>query len=217
MDLTRAVARCEIFRDLPPAALSRIAGVAFERTLDKGAVLFAENEPGAAFYLLARGAVKLYRAEDGHEVIIRMVRKDEMFGEAVLFGRADYPVYAQAVRPSGVVGIPRAPMIRLLDDHDFRDQFIAALIGRLRYFVDHVHVLSIPRLEARFFRYVGFRFGRRTRYDIDLSRKDVASALGVTPEAFSRLLTRLRASGRVRWEGRVLTVSPDAWEQDESL
>jgi CRP/FNR family transcriptional regulator len=212
MDVATAIGRCELFTELPDSVLRRIAILAFDRGVDTSEVLFAQNQPGAAFYLLLSGSVKLYRAEEGREVIIRMVRPGEMFGEAVLFGPERYPVFAQAVRQSTVVGVPRAPLLRLLEDHDFRDQFIAALIGRLRYLVDHVHVLSLPRLEDRFFRFLELRYGRRTRYEIGLSRKDVAATLGVTPEAFSRLLTRLEASGRVSWSRTGIDVEPQAWE-----
>jgi CRP/FNR family transcriptional regulator len=215
MNLSRAITQSEVFRDLPETAIERLEALATERAVPKGDVLFAQDQPGTAFFLLARGAIKLYRAEDGREVVIRMVRPGEMFGEAVVFGSATYPVYAEAVRPSVTVEIPVGPLLRLLDDHDFRDQFIRALIGRLRYLVDHIHILSIPFLEDRFLRFLEYRYGRRTHYELDLSRKDVAAALGVTAEAFSRMLRRLRDSGIARWEGRTLSVSPSAWESDE--
>lgn len=212
MDVATAIGRCELFTELPESVLRRIATLAFERAVEASEVLFAQDEPGAAFFLLTAGAMKLYRAEEGREVIIRMVRPGEMFGEAVLFGPERYPVYAEAVRQSMVVGVPRTPLLRLLEDHDFRDQFIAALIGRLRYLVDHVHILSLPKLEDRFFRFLELRYGRRSRYEIGLSRKDVAATLGVTPEAFSRLLTRLEASGRVSWSRTGIAVAPHVWE-----
>jgi CRP/FNR family transcriptional regulator len=214
MNISEEIGRCELFIGLPQDALDRIATLAFERSVAKAEVLFAQDEPGTAFYLLISGAMKLYRAEDGREVIIRMVRAGEMFGEAVLFGPERYPVYAEAARSSRVIGVPRSPLLRLLDDHDFRDEFIAALIGRLRYLVDHIHVLSLPRLEDRFFRFLELRYGRKPQYEPALSRKDVAATLGVTPEAFSRLLGRLEQAGYAVWEGSRIRVSAAAWEAE---
>lgn len=215
MNIADEIGRCELFVGLPEDALDRISTLAFERPVGKAEVLFAQDEPGAAFYLLIRGAVKLYRAEDGREVIIRMVRAGEMFGEAVLFGPERYPVYAEAIRPSRVIGVPRSPLLRLLDDHDFRDEFIAALIGRLRYLVDHIHVLSLPRLEDRFLRFLELRYGRRERYDLAVSRKDVAATLGVTPEAFSRLLSRMEEAHRAVWSGSTIRLSEGVWNDGD--
>jgi CRP-like cAMP-binding protein len=46
---------------------------------------------------------------------------------------------------------------------------------------------------------------------LTLARKDIAAAVGTTPETLSRLLLRLRRERKISISGKVLRVRPSAW------
>jgi CRP/FNR family transcriptional regulator len=52
-------------------------------------MLFLEGETGSTKYLMAQGAVQLFKmSTEGKEVVIKLLRPGEIFGEVVLFQRA---------------------------------------------------------------------------------------------------------------------------------
>ncbi|MCK5843194.1 MAG: helix-turn-helix domain-containing protein, partial [Victivallales bacterium] len=46
----------------------------------------------------------------------------------------------------------------------------------------------------------------------DLSKKDIASAIGATPETFSRLLQKLEKSCDFSWKGKAIQTQPNFWD-----
>ena len=81
-----------------------------------------------------------------------------------------------------------------------------------RYLAERVRHLISCDVEERFFLFLEQQYGRREQYSIALSKRDFAAAIGTIPETFSRLLLRLREQGRIRWEGRTLTLPAGFWQ-----
>lgn len=203
----------ELFGGLSPTEVRRVAERHRVRRVPRGTLLFAEATEGDAVYVLLSGIVKLFRtSEDGKEAVVRMVHPGELFAELILFDEPRYPVSASAVVASEVVEISRGHMQDLLTDEHFRNVFVANLIEKLRYLAEQVYVLSSCDVAERLFRFLKERYGRRERYELALSKKDMAAAIATVPETLSRTLRRLEAAGEIRWNGAVLEVAPAAWE-----
>jgi CRP-like cAMP-binding protein len=82
-----------------------------------------------------------------------------------------------------------------------------------RYLADRILYLTGHDVEERFFLFLGEQFGRRDKYRIRLSKKDIAAAIGTIPETLSRLLLRLREEEKIRWEGENLDLAEGFWER----
>ncbi len=199
------LAQNSLFQGLPPEYLARLAGYCLLRTFRKKSVLFSEGESGRSAYLLIRGQIRLSRqTEDGRDVVIKSVRPGELFAEVILFESDDYPVTAEALTEVRCIAIDRSEFHRLLSDELFRNRFIGLLMERQRYLTGRVQYLTSFDLEERFFRYLHEHIGNRTVFEPGISRKDIAAAIGATPESLSRLIRRLTAEGRIQWKGRVI-------------
>ena len=74
--------------------------------------------------------------------------------------------------------------------------------------------LTSRDVEERFFAFLEEQYGRRERYTIPMSKKDVAAAIGTIPETFSRLLQRLKAEG-LHWDGEELILTKGFWARRE--
>lgn len=212
-ELTGLLHGSSYFGGLSEDHCRELAAACTRRPVGKKDYLFLEGERGSSFFLLALGSIQLSKAsEAGQEVVIKTVEPGEVFAEVILFEQDRYPVTAVALVPSVVWEIPRAGFLHLLDHRTFRAEFIRGLMGRMRYLADRILSLTAHDVEARFFKFLEGQYGRRESYDLALSKKDLAAAIGTTPETLSRLALRLKRENRIRWAGKTLHVDPEAWD-----
>ena len=74
-----------LFGSLPEEQLERLALIATPRELPDAHAVFAQGDAAEAFFLLAEGRVKVYKAfRDGRTATLRHVEPGETFGESVL-------------------------------------------------------------------------------------------------------------------------------------
>lgn len=202
------------FKELPEDALQELAPCCRGAKWGKRDILFHEGAPGVDMFLLTQGSVQLVKvAADGGEVVIRTVRPGEVFAEVILFEGDRYPVTARALTAVHALALGRAEMRRLLDRPAFRDAFIAMLMRKQRYLAERVQYLAAYDVRDRFLMFLRDHYGDVSPIRPELTKKDMAAAIGATPETFSRLLKRLQQDGAVRWVGNRLEVDPGAWER----
>lgn len=164
-------------------------------------------------FLLMEGAIQLHKAGDeGRDIVIRTVKPGATFGEVVLFEQNRYPVTAVAVTASRVLGLTRRGILRLLDNREFRDDFIAMLMKRQRYLADRVRYLASYDVETRLLLFLRERYGEGDTILSDLPKKDIAAAIGVSPETLSRVIARMTRAEQLSWIARKVTVPSRVWE-----
>jgi len=208
------LAETGLFGGLSEKHRRALVAVARLQSLKKRDVLFAEETRADTIYTLARGGIQLTKnTADGREIVIRTVRPGGTFGEVVLFEAARYPVTATAVSPSEVVGLPCAHIHSLLDDASFRDDFIALLMKRQRYLAERVRYLTSYDVEERLLRFLAEHYGQHEKIELTLSKKDIAAAIGATPETLSRLILRLKEDGLLEWEGKTVRLAAGIWAE----
>ena len=213
-DLKNLLASSEFFRGLRPRAVERLGQICIPKRLVKNQLLFLEGGEGRAMALLIRGAVRLTKSgPEGKEIVIKIVEPGEIFAEVILFEQSVYPVSAVAVEESLVVLLPRLEMGCLLESAAFRNDFIAMLMKKQRYLTERILALSAHDLEQRFFDFLRSQQGEREDYLLRPAKKEIAAALGVSAEAFSRLLARLNAEGKIDTEKNRLRLRPGFWRQ----
>lgn len=204
-DVERLLGESEYFRGLSAESRKALAGISVERMVRKRDYVFTEGEKGESVFLLGSGSIQLVKSSaEGREVVIRTVEPGEVFAEVILFEQETYPVCAVAVQKSTVYALPRRGVLALLEDADFRRDFVGSLMRRLRYLTDRILHLTTYDVEERFFEFLKRQYGERERYGIAMSKKDMAAAIGTTPETFSRLVMRLQEEGKIRWKGKIL-------------
>ena len=157
--------------------------------------------------------MRLYKTSpEGQEVALRIVRPGEVFAEVVLFENPVYPVSASALSRVRVFAMDRTSFADLLDERDFRNEFIAMLMKKQRYLAGRILYLTSFDVEERFFRFLIEHYGTSGTYSVDMAKKDMASAIGTIPETLSRLINRLKGLGVISWEGSSLIVKKDYLE-----
>jgi CRP/FNR family transcriptional regulator, dissimilatory nitrate respiration regulator len=214
MTIVSILKNAELFKDIGEENLKAIGQSGSTHILGKNVHIFWEGDEGTAFYVLLKGTLKLYKSSrDGQETIVKLVKPGEMFAEVVLFENNQYPVSAETVTESQVFKIERRDFLALLNSEQFRNEFITVLINKQRYLTQRILYLTAYDVEERFFRFLKTRYGMHISYTIDLTKKDIAAAIGTIPETLSRLLQRLKTRGVIQWEGDHLKLKDRFWDE----
>jgi CRP/FNR family transcriptional regulator len=177
------------------------------RQMDEGQFVFNQGTEGNHFYALCRGSVKVYRTSpDGRDAVVKILGPGEIFGEVILFRPIPYPANALCLAETALIEIDRSRLLAMLEESGFRLDFIAVLMEKLQYLNQRVYMLGALDVEERFFLHIISNYGILDEYELDLSKKDLASAIGTVPETLSRLLNRLKARGTIAWEGNRFSI-----------
>lgn len=139
---------------LPGPSRRAILDQARRRSLALGEILFRQDEPAEALFLVETGRLKLTQlTAEGREVIVRIVGPGEVFAAmAVLDGKA-YPFTAEAVEEGEVLAWPRSLLSELFRLHPELQAGVLAVVGaHARETLDRFRELateSVPQRLAR--------------------------------------------------------------------
>jgi len=205
MNIRAYIDNTEFFAGISEQGKALLAEICIPKKLEKRDTLFHERDTGHAFYLVGGGTIGLYKGtDDGREVVIKMVHRGEIFAEVVLFEQNSYPVTAVALRPSLVFIIPKVQFVGLLADEQFRNDFMRMLMRKQRYLAERIRFLTMHDVEERFFMFLKEHYGSAAQITLTYSKKDIAAAIGTTPETYSRLVARLVREDRISVDGKSL-------------
>lgn len=202
------------FKDISEKSMQDLADICLSKSFEKKEIIFTEGEKGYALFYCINGRIQLYKtAPDGKEVVIKVINPGELFGEVVLFETDDYPVTAVALNKSLLFIMPKHQFHCLLERPDFRNDFIATLMRKQRYLADQIKYLTTRDVEERLFLFLQQNYGQEKRIKPSISKKDMAAAIGTTPETLSRVLLRLGQEDLLRWEDKYIEIDERAWKR----
>ena len=86
------------FKGLPEEDLEVFLDSATVKNYAKDTTLFLQGDDANRFFIIYHGWIKLYRnTEEGDEAVVALFTRGDVFGEAAIFGGAEYPFSAEAV------------------------------------------------------------------------------------------------------------------------
>lgn len=129
-----ALRETELFRDLAPDLLERLAGQCVRRRIHRGDVLFGENEPASELFVVINGRIAMVnRSPDGRESVIALMETGDLFGEMPLFDGQGRSAEARALTTAEVLTVPYGPIAELYDEHpNLLWEVVGMLARRLR-------------------------------------------------------------------------------------
>lgn len=205
MEIEKLIQKSSFLNGFSEKNRSKILETGKLKSLKKKNILFLEGETGHAFYLLVEGNIQLSKTTpDGKEIVIKVIKPGEIFAEVILFEKNDYPVTARAILNSKIFVIEKNTFLDLLDEKSFRNEFIITLIRKQKYLTDQIKYLTVHDVEDRLFSFLREQYGSAVIIKTAMSKKDIAAAIGATPETLSRLLLRLSNEGKLIWEGKTI-------------
>ncbi len=213
MTVPKQLVESAFFSNMSVRNLDRLGEICLPKRIVRKDTLFLEGQEGGLFFLLVDGRIQLYRLNaEGREISIKVVGPGEVFAEVILFEEDRYPVCAAALTDCELLAIPSFQFVCLLEDQEFRNDFITLLMKKQRYLTHRIMYLTSNDVESRFFGFLAEQYGRGGEYTMQISKKDISTAIGATPETLSRLIQRLTADGLIVWQGKRLSVEESVWE-----
>jgi len=204
-----------VFSVLNEEELDGIVPHVIKRRLKRNTVIFHENDPAAAFYLVKTGRVKIFKAgPDGREQVLAILGDGQIFGDVPAFDGGPYPATAATMADSEIY---------LIRSEDFQDlvrrypevalKIIRVLGQRLRQSMELVRDLSfkqVPHRLAGLLLKFGDEYGSGTEagilINLPLSRQELADIVGTSRETITRELKKLEREGILQVNRRLITI-----------
>ncbi len=213
MDINRILDQVRFFEGISSSSKKALSKFCMPIERSKQTMLFREGEPGEAMYLLVRGRISLMKlSSDGRETVIKVIKPGEVFAEVILFEKKFYPVTAVALTEILVFKLLRRDLLDLLRQEDFRNDFIATLLRKQRYLADKIQQLTSQDVEQRLRAFLLEQYGELDEIRAEINKKQLAAAIGATPETLSRLLQDLKRRKILTWRQGTISVEPDFWK-----
>lgn len=204
------------FAGSDPAAAEELLTLMTRVHLDRGAVLFTQGDPGASMYVVARGSLKVTRADaQDRPTILAVLGTGDVFGEMSLLDDSDRDATVTATGPTTLLELSRA---RFDEELGRRPDLVRALLGhlarRLRSSNDTVSDLvfaDVPARVARMVLRLGERFGEPTEdgrlvVEHQLTQAELAQLVGSARETVNKALARFQSRGWIEVQQRVITI-----------
>ena len=207
-----AVRRCYLLSGLEDAQFLEVMEHVSVVELTAGKVLFSQGDAANAFFWVAEGVMRLYRASpQGDEKVIELIGPHRTFAEAVLFMGGQYPVNAVA---------QTATRLLAFDGKAFKDwmskdvqrsfRLIAGMSSRMHKLINEIDRLTLMKGADRLLQYLldhsdPDETGRQ-RVEWEAPKQVIASRIGVKPETLSRLLHKLTDQGCIEMQGSTLYI-----------
>ncbi|ATW27740.1 Crp/Fnr family transcriptional regulator [Candidatus Formimonas warabiya] len=199
----------EIFSGLNREEKERVCHLTRKNVYEKNEFVFLEGETADAIYVIKYGKVKLLKvSENGREVILDILKEDDIFGENTFFDDAVHTISAQALEKTVVCSCYKDDFSVLLQNPKTSLKIIQLLSSKINNYTEQVASNAFQdvkgRIAATLLRLAktyGQSNGIRTTIDIDLTHQDLANLVNASRVMVTNVLLDLRQSSLVTTEG----------------
>src|SRR5215471_3834634 len=208
-----------LFRGLPEAALERVAAIATRRHYAKGAVIFAQGQPGDALFGVVAGQVRISATgAGGQEVFLNIMEPGDTFGEIAVMDGLPRTAGACAVEDTALIVIKRADFLKLLErEPRLAIHLLKLLCERLRWtsaLVEETAFLAGPARLAKRLLILASLHGRSTsvgELELRISQADLARFLNISRQIVNQNLREWRRRDWVDLgNSRIVIRNPEA-------
>jgi CRP-like cAMP-binding protein len=172
----------------------------------RGETIFTPGDDCKSVFYIRSGGVKLsVLSKTGREAVVAMLGPDEFFGEGCLAGQLVRTGTATAMTPSVVLRVPKARMIRSLQQQrGLSDRFIAHMLSRnVRIEEDLLGQLfnsTEKRLARALLLMARYGTGQKPmRVVPEVSQEELAGEIGATLSKVTSLLTKFNRLGFIEY------------------
>lgn len=191
-----------IFNHLTAAEMKEIVKTTNSVSHPRGHTIYRADEQSEGLYIVHKGRVKIYRlSETGKEQLVRILEPGDFTGELSLFSESLHDAYAEAMESVELCVMSRDDFQKFLVKYPAISlKVLNEFSTRLAKTEKQAANLAMESVEVRVARYLADLVEEQNNQSITLpiSRKDIASHLGTSPETISRKFTEFEDAGWIR-------------------
>jgi len=192
-----------IFNHLEADQIAEITESVQSDSYKKGEIIYRAGDQSDSLYIVKSGRIRIYRlSESGKEQLVRFLNPGDFTGELALFSESVHEAYAEAVANTEVCLITRKDLQKfLMKFPSISLKILAEFSNRLENSEKQTTRVSTEKVETRLAQFIAERVNREEasmEFVLPMSKKDLASFLGTTPETISRRLTDFEEAGYIR-------------------
>lgn len=209
-----------LFRHLPAAAMQQLANRMTRKTVRRGTVIFAKDDPGIGLIGVIYGSVKIsVMAADSRETVLSIINSGEVFGEMALLDGRPRSADATAMTDCELISIDRSVFISILrGDPDVALKIIEILCTRLRrsseQLQDVMYLNAPARLAKTLLQLAVKTDAPGPARKVKITQQEISEIIGLSREMTNK---QLRLWQRSRWvkleRGGVVLLQPGQLEK----
>lgn len=206
-----------IFQGLSWSQLLALTQIAQFQAFKKGELIFKQGRPATRFFVVKTGRVKVFKLSvNGREQILNIFDEGENFAEVAAIDGLEFPASATALDPTTVVFFPRTTFLALLHQYpDIAIHILSSFARHTRHLVQVIEDLSFKDVPQRLASHLLNLKNNETVtplthqaniVKLDLSKSQLAAALGTIPATLSRSFYRLSTDGIIAVKGMQIEI-----------
>lgn len=174
---------------------------------EKDSILFYEGDQSSCMYILLKGEVKLYKTSPkGSQLQINRLQSPSLVAEYACFESDPFPESCEFLT-NGTIGLLRFDKLTAyLKEEAFAMELIKSLTSRTMELFSLIHKESILTSDAKVADFIIRQLSLLNR----LKRNEVASILNLTPETFSRTLSKFKKESIIAEKYHIIKVLDEA-------
>ncbi len=214
--------KVSIFADVDDNALDRLANMAASKDYQKGALVFGQDEPGDAMFVIFSGRVRvvLY-GENGKDITLTFFKAGDFFGEMSLLDEQNRSANVITTEPSTLLVLKREDFLKHLNESPTTAiNVITELSRRLRKadeVIGNLALLDVYGRVARMLLELAENDGEQVEEGILIHRRptqqDIASMVNSSRETVSRVLNELQKRGLLLMDGKKVILKPSFYSE----
>jgi CRP-like cAMP-binding protein len=203
-----------LFSKLSAKQIDRLAACIVGKSIPRGTSIVAKGDPGSSLFVLCEGMVKISApSADGHDAVLNLIGKGDVFGEIALLDGRPRTADVVAVTDCELFVIERRDFLPLVkEEPEIALKMIEILCAKLRRTTEQAENLMFLPLSGR----LAKTLLRLSDGDgkVAVTQKDLGNMISMSRESTNRQLRIWEEQGWVRLErGGIVILSAEALER----
>jgi CRP/FNR family transcriptional regulator, dissimilatory nitrate respiration regulator len=214
-ELIGVLRRGALFSGLDDPALLELVCRGRLRLFAGGQSVFHQGDLAQGLHVVVHGRIKVFRTSTrGREQTLMIMGPGEPVGEAAALSGENYPATAETLETTETFYIPRQAFMDLIRSQpEVALRLLAALSARLKTFASLIEDLSLKGVAERLAAYLlalASKTDQEGALELEVSKSELAAAVGTVPETLSRAFQQLTRAGAVETKGRRVVIKDQA-------
>ncbi len=214
-DETALLQNTPLFAAMAIDAMARLAEKATRRSYARGEVIFREDDPGDALFVVVSGLVKVYRSSvDGDEMVLVTLGPTAVFGELPMIDGGVRSASAAAVELTTVLTLKRTALLEALrSSPELADGLLRSIGSMVRRLTDQAADLVFLDLHGRVAKLLlalseerGTSEAGGRALDLHLTQTDLANMVGGSRQSVNQVLNSFERLGYLDLDGRRILI-----------